>query len=276
MYPKLFGIEFLNMYGLCIGIGVILCLAFLRFASKRLNIPNKFVDFVEYNAIISIVMGILSGMLFQSFYNYLANPEDGFHFSKDNITFLGGLIGGVTIFLTIYFLYGRKKFGAYLIRLLPIAACCILVAHGFGRIGCFCYGCCHGEVFPNATIENHPLFTMHFPRVGWTYPTQLFEAMFLLITFVILAYFTVYKKYKYSMNIYLIAYGVFRFVIEFARGDDRGSFIPGLSPSQFWAIIMVIMGVAFLFIMPYVVKKLNIDFDYNPENEQKIEEEQTV
>ena len=54
MYPKLFGIEFLNMYGLCIGIGVILCLAFLRFASKRLNIPNKFVDFVEYNAIISM------------------------------------------------------------------------------------------------------------------------------------------------------------------------------------------------------------------------------
>ena len=112
---------------------------------------------------------------------------------------------------------------------------------------------------------------MHFPRVGWTYPTQLFEAMFLLVTFVILGYFTVYKKYKYSMNVYLIAYGIFRFLIEYVRGDDRGSFIPGLTPSQFWSIIMVIMGVLFMFIMPYIIKKLNIDFDYNPENDQAVE-----
>ena len=90
MYPKLFGIEYLNMYGLCIGIGVLGCLWFLRFAGKRLNIPKKFIDFVEYNAIISIVMGLLSGMLFQSFYNYLDNPEAGFNFSKDNrIKFVG-------------------------------------------------------------------------------------------------------------------------------------------------------------------------------------------
>ncbi|MBQ2431188.1 MAG: prolipoprotein diacylglyceryl transferase, partial [Campylobacter sp.] len=46
--------------------------------------------------------------------------------------------------------------------------------------------------------------------------------------------------------IYLIAYGVWRFFIEFARGDYRGSFIPGLSPSQFWSIILVILGVAYL------------------------------
>ena len=273
MYPKLFGIEYFNMYGLCIGLGVIFCLWFLRFAGKKLNIPSKFINFVEYNAIISIVMGLLSGMLFQSFYNYLDNPEAGFHFSKDNITFMGGLIGGVTIFLLIYFLYGRKKFGAYLIRLLPIAACCILVAHGCGRIGCFCYGCCHGEVFKNATLENHPLFTMNFPRVGWAYPTQLFEAMFLLFTFFVLGYFTVYKKFKYSMNIYLIAYGIFRFLIEFVRGDDRGSFIPGLTPSQFWAIIMIVMGILFMFIMPIIIKKYNIDFDYNPE---KIQEKEVV
>ena len=269
MYPKLFGIEYFNMYGLCIGIGVILCLAFLRFACKRLNIPKKFVDFVEYNAIISIVMGLLSGMLFQSFYNYLDNPAAGFHFSKDNITFMGGLIGGVTIFLLIYFLYGRKKFGAYLIRLLPIAACCILVAHGCGRIGCFCYGCCYGEVFKSASLENHPLFTMYFPRVGWAYPTQLFEAMFLLFTFFVLGYFTVYKKFKYSMNVYLIVYGIFRFLIEYVRGDDRGSFIPGLTPSQFWAIIMIALGILFMFIMPLIIKKFNIDFDYNPENQQE-------
>ena len=65
MYPNLFGIDFLNMYGLCIGVGVILCLVFLRFACKRLNIPKKFEDFTEILAVISIGAGVLSGMLFQ-------------------------------------------------------------------------------------------------------------------------------------------------------------------------------------------------------------------
>ena len=73
------------------------------------------------------------------------------------------------------------------------------------------------------------------------------------------------------MNIYLILYGIFRFLIEFVRGDDRGSFIPGLTPSQFWAIIMIVMGILFMFVMPIIIKKYNIDFDYNPEEIQETE-----
>ena len=286
MYPYLFGIKFINMYGFCIGVGVIACLMFLRFACKRLNIPSKFEDFVEYNAIISIVIGILSGMLFQSFYNWIddlkTNPDAVFRFSTDNITFLGGLIGGVITFLLIYFLFGRKRYGAYLMRLLPIAACCILVAHAFGRLGCLCSGCCHGTVF-----EEQQPWTIYFPKVciytpdgemwrtpGWKYPTQLFESLFLFATFGVCAFLTVKKRYKFTMNIYLIAYGVFRFFIEFIRGDERGEIIPGLplSPSQFWAIIMIIMGFAFYFIMPIVIKKLGVDYDAPLPTEEKLDE----
>ena len=54
MYPKLFGQDFLNTYGLCIGVGVIMCLYFLHFACKRLRIPSQFEDFVTYNAVISV------------------------------------------------------------------------------------------------------------------------------------------------------------------------------------------------------------------------------
>lgn len=263
MYPNLFGIDFLNMYGLCIGVGVILCLVFLRFACKRLNIPKKFEDFTEILAVISIGAGVLSGMLFQSFYNFLDNPSAGFHFSFEGITFIGGLIGGVVVFLSVYFLYGRKKYGAYLIRLLPIAACCIAIAHCMGRIGCFCAGCCHGKV-----VDENTLFAIYFPynpktgiAAGWKYPTQLFEALFLLTFFVIGGFLTIKKNYKYTMNLYLISYGIFRFLNEFLRGDNRGSFIPGISPSQFWSIVMVLMGIAFYFVMPYIIKKLNVDFD---------------
>ena len=269
MYPKLFGIQFLNMYGLCIGIGVIACLMFVKYACKKLSIPDKFEEFVEVNAVVSIGCGILSGMLFQSFYNYLDNPSAGFKFTTD-ITFIGGLIGGAGLFLIIYFFYGRKKHGAYLMKLLPVAACCILVAHAFGRLGCFCAGCCYGK-----EAQPHAFLALYFPfrnsnnvitSYEWIYPTQLYESLFLFLMFGICAFITIKKQYKHTFSIYLICYGIFRFCIEYLRDDHRGSFIPGLTPSQFWSIIMVLIGITLFFVLPYVEKK------FFAKKEQSVEE----
>ena len=55
-------------------------------------------------------------------------------------------------------------------------------------------------------------------------------------------------KFKYNMSLYLVSYGIWRFVIEYFRADYRGDFIPGLSPSQFWSIVMVLLGVAIFFV----------------------------
>ena len=62
--------------------------------------------------------------------------------------------------------------------------------------------------------------------------------------------------FKYNISVYLISYGIWRFVIEYFRGDYRGSLIPGLSPSQFWSIVMVIGGVAIFFLYKYFDPKL--------------------
>ena len=45
-----------------------------------------------------------------------------------------------------------------------------------------------------------------------------------------------------------------------------------LSPSQIWSIVMIAIGVAMYFIMPYVIKKLNVDFD--PKDKEESLEEQ--
>ena len=46
---------------------------------------------------------------------------------------------------------------------------------------------------------------------------------------------------------YLIGYNVFRFFLEYLRGDDRGASPFGfLSPSQFLSIVMLLMGIALL------------------------------
>ena len=53
----------------------------------------------------------------------------------------------------------------------------------------------------------------------------------------------------------MISYGVFRFLIEFLRGDHRGNLIPGISPSQFWAIIIFLGGIAYLVLLLLSKKK---------------------
>lgn len=105
------------------------------------------------------------------------------------------------------------------------AAPCFALFHGFMRIGCTYSGCCYG-------IEvGWPLFHGRFP-------TQLMEAVFCLALFFVLQ-FCVRRR---RMSVYLIAYGVFRFLVEFLRGDDRGqliAFLPG-SPAQQIAVLTIV------------------------------------
>jgi hypothetical protein len=75
-------------------------------------------------------------------------------------------------------------------------------------------------------------------------PTQLIEAVFEILLFV--AMVLLFKKCKnYNVEIYCFVYGAFRFILEFFRGDDRGSTGFALSPSQFMCIILWI-GATFL------------------------------
>ena len=136
---KIFGLFY--MYGLMIAIGILAALSLLFYFGKKKGVEEKFIDFVFYNGIVSIAIGFFSATLFQSVYNYIANPEAGFHFG--GMTFIGGAIGGILCFLVIYFIL-KKRFKTSFLRVQSFAPCAILIAHGFGRLGCLFAGCCHG------------------------------------------------------------------------------------------------------------------------------------
>ena len=195
----------------------------------------------------SIIVGFGVAAVFQGFYNYLDNPEGGFRLDG-GITFIGGLIGGIGCFLLIYFLF-RKKYTTRLYQVVSVIPCCILVAHAFGRIGCFFAGCCHGKATDG-------IFGVQFPGFSYAvHPTQLYEAAFLFVLFAVSVYLILKKDFKHNLSLYLIAYGVFRFLIEYVRGDDRGELVGFVSPSQFWSIFMAVAGVAIIFVMNRILNK---------------------
>ena len=92
------------------------------------------------------------------------------------------------------------------------------------------------------------------------YPTQLFESAFLFILFFTLDKYPRFKGIQ--TPVYLISYGVWRFLIEFIRGDDRGvlfvlfetkyNVFP--TPSQFFSLLMFILGLYLLLTKTFKVK----------------------
>ena len=203
-------------------------------------------DTILIIGLFAIALGLMVAVFTQSIYDFIANPGDGFKITG-KMTFLGGLLGGVISYLAIYFIYvyvinpklsdknifksDMNKGVWELLRFVPIS---ITLAHAFGRIGCFCAGCCGG-------IATDLWFGIQFPGEHVKHiPTQLFEAIFLFLISAAM----------------IVLY--FKFIIEFFRADsERGEFIPGLTPSQFWSILMVIGGVVFFFLYRYFDKKIS-------------------
>lgn len=241
MLPKIWIID---SYSLMIFIGVIACFILFWLFGKKHNISEKFTYDIFLLACVAIGLGLGFAVLFQLLFDAIKGVIRG-----SAMTFYGGLVGGIATFLIGYFLVLKKKYpeARFSGDVLPIAPACITMAHAFGRIGCFLAGCCYGK-------ETSSWLGVKFPGMEHSvYPTQLFEALFLFILTAVLFYVAIKKRSVYNLSIYLFSYGIFRFLLEFLRGDDRGAFLLSLSPSQWFSIVAIFASII-LFI---IFKKKN-------------------
>ena len=162
---------------------------------------------------------------------------------RGGLVFYGGMLGaliGVVIFIRMF----KVDFNLYRNIVMPG----IILFSAFGRVGCFLTGCCYGKetdsvigvVFRNAAIADHPVKLI---------PTQLIEAVFDLLLVVLFIYLGRSKKLDdYLIRLYLVIYAVFRFILEFFRGDSIRGFFLGLSSSQ-WISIIILISVAVMTII---------------------------
>lgn len=284
MYKYLFNSK-ISMYSVCLAVGILCALLYFRIMCGKKKVSDDSYNFYSTVGIVAIALGLFFAMLFQSVYNWIddiiANGFANATFRMAGLTFMGGLIGGVGTFVLVTIFWQRKvyfpakkpmegassaEFAAYekkrakqllnvekqkavrydFWQIAEIAAGSILIAHAIGRIGCFLAGCCYG-------IQTDGPLGVHFPGHSHNvYPTNLFESIFLFVVFGIAMAFTLTDKPKgYNLIIYALSYAVFRFLIEYIRGDERGSFIPGLTPSQFQSIILFIAGLVLLWYKIY-------------------------
>jgi len=254
MHPgPLFSVFGYNVYpyGTLIALGLIACLVVFFLYTNKMGMNKDVQDFVYFVAIFAIALGFLSAKLFQALYDYIAHPELGFDFMGAGLTVMGGIVGGVIMFIAIYFGIGhfifKKRNNIHITQfneILRVAPACITVAHAFGRLGCLMAGCCYGRV---TTSEFFGIYMRGANRL----PTQLYEAIFLFILFAVISVLY-FKKFNYTHVLYLVAYAIWRFVIEFFRSDYVGG-SGALRPSQWQSIIFILVAVAI--VVYYKIRK---------------------
>lgn len=225
-------------YGFMIALGILCCVLMATYRAKKYHLnPDAVLDIAIYGVLIGFVGAKLMYVIVE-FPRFMKDPMAVL--GSEGFVVYGGIIVGVLV--AIGYCKIKKLF---FLEYFDLCAPSISLAQGFGRIGCFLAGCCYGR-------ETDSIFGVIFPESGLApagvklLPTQLFSsAGNFVITILLLLY---YKKKKHAGDVgamYMLLYGVGRFLIEMLRNDNRGA-VGALSTSQFISIFIVI-GAVILF-----------------------------
>lgn len=213
MHPVLFKIGPFPVYSY----GAMLALAFLicSFLAKRRAASigmdgGKILDLTVVLIISGVIGGRLMFVLLDLEY-FKTRPLDIFKLWEGGLVWYGGFI--LAVISGAAFLRINKM---PMLKTADLMMPYVALGQAIGRIGCFLNGCCYGKSI--------------------TLPTQLFESAAMFIVYLIL-------RRRVPSNgrtffLYLILYSVFRFFIEFLRGDNM-LVIMGLTFSQFISIIVL-------------------------------------
>ena len=171
MYQELFTIPFLNIpiygYGLMMVVAFLAAIQVAKWVAPKVGIdPEHFVNAAMIGLVAGIVGARLSHVLenlplyTRSDLSIAQNIFNAINIRSGGLTFYGGFLLATPLCIVYAF---RKKIPVLLG--MDVVAICLMVALGFGRIGCFLNGCCYGA-------ECHLPWAVHFPYHSLPYQDQ--------------------------------------------------------------------------------------------------------
>lgn len=249
MYPLLLELGVINLYTY----GVLLAAAYiigLQYATVRARARGLDANRVMDLGIYIIISALVGAKL-------LLIIVDFDHFRQDPLTILrsGGVFyGGFILAVSVAFWFVRR-------HAMPLWTTCdafapgIVLGQAVGRIGCLMAGCCYGkptELPWGITFTN----TLAAANVGTPlevslHPTQLYESGAALLILGILL-FIERRGHGFAGRTfwsYLLLYPMARFIIEFYRGDPRGTVFDIVSTSQFVSLLLIPTSIVMLVIL---------------------------
>jgi len=202
-------------YATFVGLGLVLGFFVKQREERRLAILHPARQrWVTSGAIVGAMVGAKLGLLLYVPWDAWWKSISEFPGEWGGRTILGALFGG---FIGVEVM--KKALGITVATGDPYAIA-LPLGQGLGRIGCFIGGCCFGAPMAD----------------GVRHPAQLYEAFF---DFAIAGTLFALRKEPRApgvlFRIYLLAYAVVRFGVDFFRGDEKQVFGP-LSYAQWFCL----------------------------------------
>ena len=260
-----FGIE-IAYYGVIIALGMLAgALVAYREAKETGQKVDDYIDFTLYTLIAAIIGARIYYVIFEWDY-YSAHPLEIFNLRAGGLAIYGGVLASA---LTLFIFTKVKKLKFWLMADTAVQG--LIIGQIIGRWGNFF----NREAFGGYTDS---LFAMQLPvseAKGITqeliehlvtidgvsyvqvHPTFLYEGTWNLLLFIGICLYKRHKKFDGEIfAIYLMGYGVGRFIIEGLRTDQLViKALGGIAASQVLSIILIVLAVAFVIYNRVQLKK---------------------
>ncbi len=243
-------LEF-RWYGLMylIGFGIAYLIIKKELTRKNGPIPAEAAGDLLFYLILGLLVGARIGYVI--FYNlpvYIQRPWEVLAIWHGGMSFHGGLIG-----MVVFGFVFSKKYKASFFELADLGALAAPMGLMLGRIGNFI----NGELFGRPTSLP---WGMIFPGGGNIprHPSQIYEAFLEgpILFSILWVLRTRIRRPGTLLAIFLMAYGLFRFIAEFFREPDSqlGFILEGLTMGQILCLFMIGTGAALFIYLKFVNK----------------------
>lgn len=255
--PEIFSFGFISVryYGLFFAIGFMLGYYILEKMFKSESLQQEWLDKLFMYVVISTVVGARLGhVIFYGWDYYSKNLGDIIKIWEGGLASHGGAIGIIT---AIYF-YSKYVTRKNMLWTLDRLAVPVALAAMFIRLG----NLMNSEIYGHATdlpwafkfIQNMNAWKEGAEAIysAPSHPTQIYEALCYLLTFVVL-FFSYWRTKAKDMQgllfgIYLIGIFVSRFFIEFVKEDqEHWEANMTLNMGQWLSIPFILVGVYLIF-----------------------------
>lgn len=234
---SIFGLE-VRWYGIMLALAIFVLIFWMVRETKK-------VVGVNYEPILNgALVAIPSGLIFSKLLHVIDMAVQGRPFSivsPAGLTIYGAILGAALG------IWGYSRFKKYPVgRVFDLMAPGILLAQTLGRVGCTLNGCCYGTAtdlpwgitYTDIRSEGYFASSTLPPDFG-LHPTQVYEIIFLLISFGILFKLRGRLKPNGSLfGLYLILYASWRLAIGFVLREGS-AFLFSMQEAQIISIIVL-------------------------------------
>jgi len=227
----------LQVWGTMVAAGILMAVAVgWREARRRGLDGGVFVDFATWIIVMAMVVARL---FFAAAYDpapFIKDPLELFRLWHGGMSSIGGFIGA--------FLGAAISVRTAKIRFWPyadVAAYVLPLGYAIGRIGCFL-------IHDHIGVRSDFFFAVAFPgggRLDHGLLLSVFSFALFAIFFAVNRRFTSDRERGF-LRIFLLAYGIVRFVLDFFRAwdlDNSDVRFLNLTPAQYGCLVMVAVGI---------------------------------